>query len=478
MIDRIADAVSSSLGSHLLTVGGFLLAVFAIARLMSERRQPSNTIAWILGIVLIPYVGVPLYLLLSGKRIRRLAALKSRIRPRLPGAPLAREATQNLAAVRAMCANGVPEPVGGNAIRLLTDGVQAFAEFEHQIRAARHSIHLTTFILGRDRTGRRLIKLLAQRAREGVQVRLLLDGLGCFLASRGFSDPLRKAGGQVARFMPVAPLSTRFSANLRNHRKLAIFDQRLAYVGGHNLAGDYMGPDPSRKRFNDFGAMIEGPAVGLINEIFLADWAFARNESLDALRAAAGSAPMAAAGEGEIQVIASGPDVQGDPLYEGILSLIHEAEQSVWIITPYFIPDEVLQRSLLVKARAGKDVTLIVPEHSNHPVTDYARRQYLRDLHEAGARVLFFRPRMLHSKALIVDDRIGLLGSANFDLRSLFVNFEIGVAVYSSADVSAMRVWAGELIRESVAYEPRARRRGKWMGDLAEDLSRLLAPLL
>lgn len=478
MTDEIADAVSSSLWSHLLTVGGFLLAVFAIARLMSERRQPSNTIAWILGIVLIPYVGVPLYLLLSGKKIRRLAALKMRIRPRLPGAPLARETTRNMPAVRAIVSNGAPEPVGGNRVRLITTGEDAFTRFEEQILAARESIHITTFILGRDRTGRALMKLLAKRARDGVKVRLLLDGLGCFLASRSFSDPLRRAGGEVARFMPVAPLSTRYSANLRNHRKLAIFDQRIAYVGGHNLAREYMGAMPWKKRFNDFGALIEGPAVGLINEIFLADWAFATDTSLDTLRADAGNATARVAGSGEVQVIASGPDVQGDPLYEGILSLIHEAEQSIWIITPYFIPDEVLQRSLLVKARAGKDVTLIVPERSNHPVTDFARRQYLRDLHDAGARVLFFRPRMLHSKALIVDDRIGLLGSANFDLRSLFVNFEIGVGLYSADDVAQMRVWAGELVRESIPYEPKRHRRGRWHADIAEDLSRLLAPLL
>lgn len=473
----VADAVTTSLWSHLLTVGGFILAVFAIARLMSERRQPSNTIAWILGIVLIPYVGVPLYLLLSGKKIRRLASLKSRMKPRVPGAPPAAEATRNLAAVHTMVASGVPEPVGGNRTRLITNGEEAFDEFERQIKAAQRTIHITTFILGRDDTGRQLIRLLAARAREGVQVRLLLDGLGCFLASRGFSDPLRKAGGEVAAFMPVAPLSTRYSANLRNHRKIAIFDHRTAYVGGHNLARHYMGSRPWRKRFNDFGAMIDGPAAGLVNEVFLADWAFARGKSIDDLRIESGAATPELYGEGEVQVIASGPDVHGDPLYDGILTLIHEAEHSVWIITPYFIPDEVLQRSLLVKARAGKDVTVIVPERSNHPVTDLARRQYLRDLCEAGARVLFFQPKMLHSKALIVDDRVGLLGSANFDLRSLFVNFEIGIALYSEGDVRAMRVWAGELVRDSIEYRPDLARR-RWFGDLLEDLSRLLAPLL
>ncbi len=478
MPDIFADAVSSSIWSHLLTVGGFVLAVFAIARLVSERRQPSNTIAWLLGIVLVPYLGVPLYLLLSGKKISRLAALKSRMKPSIYGAPAASETTRVLPAVHAMVANGVPEPIGGNRVRLITTGEQAFAELEVQIRAARHSIHITTFILGRDDVGRRLIRLLSAQARRGVKVRLLLDGLGCFLASRRFSNPLRKAGGEVASFMPVAPLSTRHSANLRNHRKIAVFDLQTAYVGGHNLARDYMGPNPWRKRFDDFGAMIEGPAVRLLNEVFLADWAFASGQSLEALRAEGSSLPVTVAGPGEVQVIASGPDVQGDPLYEGILSLIQEAEQSVWIITPYFIPDEVLQRSLLVKARAGKDVTIIVPERSNHPLTDFARRQYLRDLYQAGARVLYYRPKMLHSKALIVDDRIGLLGSANFDLRSLFVNFEIGVALYSESDVNAMRAWAGQLVRSSIAYTGDSGRRRGRLDALVEDLSRLLAPLL
>ena len=135
-------------------------------------------------------------------------------------------------------------------------------------------------------------------------------------------------------------------------------------------------------------------------------------------------------------------------------------------------------RSLVVKARAGKDVTLIVPARSNHPVTDYAGRHALRQLQSAGARILLFEPGMMHAKAMIVDDRIGLLGSANFDLRSLFVNFEIGVVLLSEPDVRKMRVWAGELVRKCRSFKPRPRRRFRFARDLVEDLSRLLAPLL
>jgi cardiolipin synthase A/B len=363
-------------------------------------------------------------------------------------------------------------------VRLITNGEQAFTELETLINGAKHSIHIATFILGRDDTGRRIVNLLAKRAREGVKVRLQLDALGCLFSSRGFVKVIRRAGGEVVRFMPVIPLSGRTSANLRNHRKIAVFDQHTAIVGGHNLAHEYMGAQFLKKRWADFGAVISGPAAALLNEVFLADWAFASGQTPESLHRELDPQAVRSEGESSLQVVASGPDVKGDPLYEGIISMIQEAERSIWIITPYFIPDEVLLRSLIVKARAGKDVTLIIPDKSNHPITDFARRHYVRLLRKAGARILYHTGRMMHSKAIIVDDRIGQLGSANFDLRSLFVNFEIGVFLYSEADVSAMRRWAGELLRDCVEAPPEPHRRTRLLGNIAEDLSRLLAPLL
>jgi cardiolipin synthase len=239
-----------------------------------------------------------------------------------------------------------------------------------------------------------------------------------------------------------------------------------------------MGPTPIRKRWRDFGAVITGPAAGLLNEVFLADWAFASGQSPDALHRDALPDALPRAGTSEVQVVASGPDVAGDALYEAILSMIQEAAHSIWIVTPYFIPDEVLLRSLMVKARTGCEVTLILPARSNHPVTDFARRYYVRELQRAGVRVRLYGPGMMHSKAMIVDDRIGLLGSANFDLRSLFVNFEIGVLLYSESDVRTMKAWAVGLLahcRQSRLLRPKKRR---IIGNVAEELSRLLAPLL
>lgn len=478
MTDEVSTAVSASLLTHLLTVGGFVLAVFAIARLVGEKRPPGNTVAWLVVIVLIPYVGVPLFLLFGGRKLRRLSRSKRPVMPRLAGVPAPDPEVSCLPTAHTLVSTGAGHAAGGNTVRLITSGEQAFTELETLINGAQHSIHIATFILGRDDTGRRIVNLLAKRAREGVKVRLQLDALGCFFSSRGFVDVLRRAGGEVVRFMPVIPLSGRSSANLRNHRKIAVFDQHTAVIGGHNLAHEYMGAQPLKKRWVDFGAVISGPSAALLNEVFLADWAFASGQKIETLHAELDPLAVRAEGASVAHVVASGPDVKGDPLYEGIVSMIQEAEHSIWIITPYFIPDEVLLRSLIVKARAGKDVTLIIPAKSNHPITDFARRHYVRQLRKAGGRILHHTGRMMHSKAIIVDERIGLLGSANFDLRSLFVNFEIGVFLYSAADVQAMRIWAGELIRHCVEPAPEVRRRTRLLGNLAEDLSRLLAPLL
>lgn len=471
----LAHPFTNGVLSHLLTVAGFLLALFAIARLMSERRRPGNTFAWLLAIAFIPYLGVPLYLWLGGRKIRRLAKLKARLCPVVPGAPPSPAASGPTA--RILTLDGACPPVGGNRIHFQTSGEEAFAELERQINAAQHSIHIMTFILGRDAVGKRLVKLLAKRAAEGVKVRLLLDALGCFLASGSFVDPIREAGGEVAKFMPVLPLQTRGSANLRNHRKVAVFDNRMAIVGGRNLAREYMGPTPLKSRWRDLGAAIEGPAVTLLNQTFLADWAFASGQSIDDLLPEAPPPSGDAVGTSELQVVVSGPDVAGDTLYEGILSLVQNAERSVWIVTPYFIPDDVLFRSLLLKARAGVEVRLVVPARSNHPITDLARRHFLRELHAAGANIMLYQQGMNHAKLILVDESIGLFGSANLDMRSLFVNFEIGVLTYSPGDALVLTAWMRNVFANSKPMpEPRTERR--LMPVIGEEIARLLAPIL
>ena len=205
--ELLAHPIVNGLLPHLLTVAGFLLAFFAIARLMSERKQPGNTFAWLFAIAFVPYVGVPLFLMFGGRKVKRLAARKGQLCPVLPGVPPAPSATTF--AARVLTLNGACPPLGGHRVTFLSTGEESFEQLERGLREAKHSIHLMTFILGRDAVGKRIVKLLAARAKEGLKVRLLLDGLGCFMSSGRFCDPIRKAGGEVVTFMPVMPLQTR-----------------------------------------------------------------------------------------------------------------------------------------------------------------------------------------------------------------------------------------------------------------------------
>jgi cardiolipin synthase A/B len=473
--DFIDRFVPGGFLAHLSTIVGFLLAIFFFARLMSERRAPANTFAWILVVVFVPWLGVPLYLLFGGRKLRKLVKDKKALQQVVPAFCTAEASHVCAPVAKTVEGAGGFAPVGGNRVRFLLTGEEDFAELERQILAAKRSIHLATFILSRDATGRRIVDLLARRAAEGIKVRLLLDAVGCLFSSRGFVDPVRKAGGEVGRFMPVMPLVSRGSANLRSHRKIAIFDGTTAIVGGRNIAIEYMGATPSPTRWRDFGAVIEGPGAVVLGELFIADWSFVTRQGPEAVRADAHAGGAPAKGSAEIQVVASGPDVPGDPLYEGIVSMIQQAERNIWIVTPYFIPDDVLLRSMIVKARAGCRVTLVVPAKSNHPVTDFARRNFTRELLKAGGHVLLYTGGMIHAKAIVIDDRVALFGSPNFDLRSLFVNFEVGVLVYTEPEIAQISAWVTDVMKRCVV--PVIGKRSL-LTSFAEELCGLLAPIL
>ena len=275
-----------------------------------------------------------------------------------------------------------------------------------------------------------------------MAVRLLLDDVGSWRVRRRFLAPLIEAGAQVAYFMPMLHIPFRGRANLRNHRKLVIVDGRIALAGGMNLAWPYIGPPGSPDLWRDLSMVVEGPAVSELEALFASDWRFTTGR--DPTRAGRpGPDPGPPGMESSVvQVVASGPDVAGDPLYESLLALIFAARDRIWIVTPYFVPDEMLARALTLAARRGVDVRLIVPERSNHMTADLARAGYLRDLHKAGGRVLLYTPVMLHAKAVVFDDQLAVIGSANMDMRSLFLNYEVALYVSSPAQVDEVAAWA------------------------------------
>lgn len=458
--------------TNLTTVGILVLALVIVRRIFSEKRTPSNFFAWLLLIVFAPLLGVPLYLLFGGRKSSRITRIKRQVTAE------ARALTAPEASTQAdHCVGTSAAPTHGNHFELLPDGEHGFARLCECIENAQHTIHMATFILSKDATGLAIVERLARRAREGVRVRLLLDSLGCWNSTRTLRRRLRQAGGEVAMFMPVLPLQPHFSANLRNHRKLAIFDHRLAISGGQNIDIRFMGAACDPQRFVDFNVITQGPAVAALTRTFISDWAFASRQPVRAFRSALCYQPDPV-GESSVEVIASGPDVEDEPLWEALIRIVQEFQQSLTIITPYFVPDEVLFQSLLVKAHTGRRIRLVVPLRSNHPLTDIARHTYLRQLAAAGVEILFYHPRMLHAKLIIADQRVALVGSANIDMRSLFVNFEIGLLHYSPDDIASLARWAEQISADSMTYEEAQRSTSLQPNKVIERLVHLVSPLL
>jgi cardiolipin synthase len=422
--------------------------------------------AWGMMMMLAPIPGLVLFMLFGARKrheMGRIRAAVSRVAGLLRPDPDA----------------AIDDSTVGNRVTLLADpaGTATFGALRDEIARATTSIHILTYILGDDATGRELVRLLAARARAGVRVRLLVDALGSRPAGDALFMELTEAGGGFARFMPVAPWKSRGSANLRNHRKLAVFDGERALVGGQNLTEEYTGPAASPGRFRDFGALVEGPAVAAFGRLFGADWCFATGEDPEILRRDLAVKP-APTGGATVEVIGGGPDFINDPIWEKLVMLAADCRQELIVVTPYFVPDEVLLRIIAAKARAGRRVKIIIPKKSDHRFLDFARRHHLQILRDAGAKVFFHDRGMLHGKLFIVDREVVVLGSANLDMRSLFVNFELATVVRDEAFiVEALRL-ADALEGESRPAKPPRNRAMSVKERTLEHLAHLLAPLL
>ncbi len=461
------------LSSHLLVIVGFAIASLFMAQVLTQRRPTGSTLAWLLAIALIPYVGVPLYLVFGGRKLRRRAASKHKLYPSaVPIDPTMSDTT------RVLCAAGAPRPTSGNTAEVLPNGETVFAALLASIAAAQRSIHISTLILAGDEVGNAIVDALEKKARQGVQVRLLIDALFKFRSSGKRLAALRRAGGRVAFFMPVWAVF-RGNANLRLHRKIVVIDDAVAIVGGMNLAREYMGPAPSQERWRDLATRLSGPAVADIAAIFHADWQFAAGQRLGpspqerALEAAQSTPDQVGAQPGAVvQIVASGPDVESDLIYDAFLCGMFEAKKRLWIATPYFVPDEALARGVLLALRRGVDVRIVVPARSNHFTADLAGASHLREIAKAGGHIHCYAPGMMHGKVFIIDDSMGVLGSANVDMRSLFLNYEIALLFTTSAEIEAAQHWFVSLLPDCVELRPSGRAR-----QLFEALARLLAPL-
>ena len=422
-----------------------------------------------MAIVFIPYLGVPLYLIFGGRKMIRRAETKPKL-SQDNAKPYCDSGISNSYVFES--GEGIFPPSTHNRITFLPEGGQAFEAIVDLIDNARNSVYIATFILGKDETGSAILQTLVKKASKGLEVCLLIDALGSVRISKKFLSPLIRAGGRAASFMPMIHWPFRGRANLRNHRKMIICDNQTAIIGGMNLASEYMGPQASTGRWQDLSLLVQGPVVDHLTDIFRLDWKFASKKALG--HHSTDVQEQESGANGIAQLVASGPDVRNDSLRNAILTSIFRAKRRIWIVTPYFVPDELMLEALYIAAVRNVDVSIIIPQKSNHRLADLVREGYLARVQEAGAGVWLYEPRMLHAKAILIDDALAIVGSANMDMRSLLLNYEIALCIYDSDAIRQLETWMLGLKADCSARKLQPK---KSFG-LIESVGRLFAPLL
>ena len=455
--------------AYWLTLHGFVTALsvllYAItSHVRQQRRHPTAAIAWVLFILLMPYLALPAFLTFGSRKLPRPRGRPALVAPGVDG-------PDTSWAVRTALALGQGTPSSYHALHLHTDGRAALAALWQTVEGAQHSIDLSTVIIGRDAIGFELIERLCAKARAGVRVRLLLDGLGSLMRSRPNLRPLRAAGVQLRLFVPPLHSPLKGRTNLRNHRKMLIADDAHAaarlWCGGRNLACEYFEGTPGKLPWHDLTFDLRGKAVRQAAALFEHDWAFANgiSEGISALPQAPHSpGPQAAAAS--TQLIASGPDQADDTVYALLITAAYRARRRIALATPYFVPDAALLMALSMAARRGVVVDLLLPARSNHPLSDMARNRALRTLGAAGGRI-WFAPQMMHAKLVVIDDVLALAGSANLDSRSLFLNYELMMAFHDAAAVTRFADWFDHERSTALRYAPK---QPGFIGDVADGL--------
>ncbi len=420
-----------------------IVAAVLAADLVLRRKEPVATLAWLQGIFLLPVLGALLYLVFGAATIeRRRFRRKRRVlgefaarmtsRPGTAGEPVEEppgdlpEATRETLAVAIRTSRRLP--TRGNRVEVFENAAELLDELAGAVSAATRHVHLEYYIFQPDGTGSLFLERLADKASEGVEVRLLLDAVGSRRLTEGHVAPLLRAGGRVGWFLPLRHFPRRLALHLRNHRKIAVFDGSVAYTGGANIGDEYRGRRARKPSWRDTHLRVSGPAARQLQEVFAADWLFATGEELlDDDYYPAGRAE----GDSIVQVVDSGPDDPGGAIRATMFHAIASARRRVWIETPYFVPDDAVATALATTARRGVDVRLILPERTDHLLVDLAGESFLPDLLDAGVHVFRYQGGMLHSKLVVVDGQWGTLGSANMDIRSFRFNFEVNLLVFS-----------------------------------------------
>jgi cardiolipin synthase len=464
--------VAQFLFTYFTIIFAGLLIFTAIGHILYQKRSPTSMISWMMAIVFLPFITVPLYFII-GIRKRESKHTKEYVEFHTPSSRDAYNLdVSNHSILSILEKNGIPPATKGNTFELITSSTEAYERLLEEIGEAKHCIDICTYVFQFDKTTKVILEALTKRAQEGVKVRLLLDlvgSLGANFNQKGFKA-LRNAGAEVAFFVPILKRPLQNYINLRNHRKIYLFDQSRLLSGGMNLSDEYMGEDDGTKRWEDLMYTLTGPSVDDFYSIFHNDWSYATKESEKRV------CPYKDdyIGDQIVQVVPSGPDIPTDALYETLLNAIYNAEERIWIVTPYFVPDDNMVQALVIAKHKGVDVKLITPKNSDHMLADMGRSPYMRELDEIGVDVVLYEGEMLHAKAILFDSLGGMVGSVNLDNRSLFLNYEVVTFVYSEQFIKSIESWMERLMLNAT----RGMEKPSKLREAIENMMKVFAPLL
>lgn len=457
-----------------ITILGIILVI------VTENRNPLKTLPWIVLLVLAPVVGLVVYFFF-GQNLSKQRIISRRTRKRITmqleegehgGDPELPDRYKPLAVLLMNTLHSIP--LYGSRIGVYTDGQTKMEALLSDIARARHHIHLQYYIINDDETGCYLRDALAAKAREGVEVRILYDDVGSRSAKKSFFRDMRGMGIEAHAFLHVKfPLFTS-KVNYRNHRKIVVIDGRVGFIGGMNIADRYV-RGTGWGTWRDTHFRIEGNGVAGLQASFLSDWSATTKQHVSGVGY---FPPTERFTDGILQIAPSGPFGKWRALLQADSYAIARARQRVWIQTPYYLPSDVLNTALQEAALAGIDVRLMLPARSDSKVVDLATHSYLDDMMKAGVKISFYTPGFLHSKLLVIDDMLTVIGSANMDFRSFEHNFEVNAFVYDCEFTARMAaVFEDDLTHCHTVTpaewftRPRTRR-------IAESLMRVFSPLL
>lgn len=418
---------------------------FVISVVFFERKNPSATLAWVMALLLLPVAGFILYLFLGQTyRKDRMFCIKKEEDQKLreiiesEKEELKKEGAMTRAdhtstklrrMVCMLLENNDAILTLNNHVNVFADGNEKFDALIEDIQGATLFIHLEYYIWKNDGIGNRMKKALTERARAGFEVRLLCDGLGCAGLPGDFFDEFKAVGGKVAFFFPSFLRILNLRYNYRNHRKIAIIDGKTCYIGGFNIGDDYLGLYEKWGYWRDTAVRIYGNAALTAQIRFFLDWNYAApDEHLDYDDRYFPDTPMI---EGiPIQIVSGGPDTEFNPVKESYLKMISIATETVYLQTPYFIPDESVLDALRIAALSGTDVRIMMPDRPDHPFVYWAGMSYVKQLLDSGVKAYTYDNGFLHAKTIVIDEIAASVGSANWDVRSFRLNFETNAVMY------------------------------------------------